>query len=195
MSVSKLLARIVAPTIDDEKCPDAAVHEEYLHDHTYGITSDPLTQFSVILSALIHDLDHQGVPNGQLIKEDPSLAALYQGKSVAEQNAVDLAWNVLLLPDFDELRAAIFGSELELRRFRQLLVNSVIATDIFDKELGTLRRNRWNKAFEETEHDESQDSRTATNRKATIVIEHLIQASDVAHTMQHVSGSVLSFIY
>jgi 3'5'-cyclic nucleotide phosphodiesterase len=24
-----------------------------------------------------------------------------------------------------------------------------------------------------------------TNRKATIVIEHLIQASDVAHTMQH----------
>ena len=26
---------------------------EDLHDHTYGITSDPLTQFAVVLSALI----------------------------------------------------------------------------------------------------------------------------------------------
>lgn len=29
------------------------------------------------------------------------------------------------------------------------------------------------------------DDANMTNRKATIVIEHLIQASDVAHTMQH----------
>jgi 3'5'-cyclic nucleotide phosphodiesterase len=195
MSVSKLLARIIAPKFDDENCPDAAKHEEYLHDHTYGITSDPLTQFSVVLSALIHDLDHQGVPNGQLIKEDPKLAALYQGKSVAEQNSVDLAWNVLLLSDFDDLRAAIFGSESELRRFRQLLVNSVIATDIFDKELGALRRNRWNKAFDESQPNESRGSHADINRKATIVIEHLIQASDVAHTMQHVSRSTFHRVY
>jgi hypothetical protein len=26
-----------------------------LHDHTYGITSDPLTQFACMFSALIHD--------------------------------------------------------------------------------------------------------------------------------------------
>ena len=37
------------------------------------------------------------------------------------------------------------------------------------------------KAEEETEEDRQND----TNRKATIVIEHIIQASDVAHTMQH----------
>jgi 3'5'-cyclic nucleotide phosphodiesterase len=187
MSVSKLLARIVAPTIDEVNCPDAAEREEYLHDHTYGITSDPLTQFSVVLSALIHDLDHRGVTNGQLNNEDSKLATLYQGKSVAEQNSVDLAWNALMSPDYEALRGAIFASEPELRRFRQLLVNSVIATDIFDKELGTLRRNRWNKAFDERQPDEAHDSHAVTNRKATIVIEHLIQASDVAHTMQHVS--------
>ena len=38
---------------------DAASDEERLerlkHDNTYGITSDPLTQFSVVLSALVHD--------------------------------------------------------------------------------------------------------------------------------------------
>ena len=28
-----------------------------------GITSDPLTQFACAFSALIHDVDHQGIPN------------------------------------------------------------------------------------------------------------------------------------
>lgn len=61
-------------------------------------------------------------------------------------------------------------------------VSAVIATDIFDKELSTLRKNRWTKAFAVVKSD-----RTAKDihRMATIVIEHLIQASDVAHTMQH----------
>jgi hypothetical protein len=43
-------------------------------------------------------------------------------------------------------------------------------------------------AFVETARllaDGSTVSHTAVNRKATIVIEHLLQASDVAHTMQH----------
>ena len=29
---------------------------EELHEHTYGITSDPLTKFAVVFSALIHDV-------------------------------------------------------------------------------------------------------------------------------------------
>jgi hypothetical protein len=52
MSVQKLLARIVAPNLETED-------EKTLHDHTYGITSDPLTQLACVLSALIHDVDHQ----------------------------------------------------------------------------------------------------------------------------------------
>lgn len=182
MSVSKLLSRIVAPQTDkSEDIGDEKEQQAALHDHTYGITSDPLTQFSVVLSALIHDIDHRGVPNFLLIKEEKILAEAYQGKSVAEQNSVDIAWNTLMSPDFGELRSCIFGDISELRRFRQLLVNSVIATDIFDKELGVLRKSRWEKAFREG----ADGSRTDINRKATIVIEHLIQASDVAHTMQH----------
>jgi 3'5'-cyclic nucleotide phosphodiesterase len=190
MSVSKLLGRIVAPKIDlaeanlgSSNSNDADQEAAFLHDHTCGITSDPLTQFAVVLSALIHDLDHPGVSNGQLIKEDPVLASRYQDKSVAEQNSVDLAWNVLMAPQYDQLRSAIFSTETELRRFRNLLVNSIIATDIFDKDQSTLRKNRWNKAFYETTPED--DAHEVKSRKATIVIEHLIQASDVAHTMQH----------
>ena len=54
--------------------------------------------------------------------------------------------------------------------------------DIFDKELNDLRRHRWDKAFDGEEGDDNDDR---TDLKATIVIEHIIQASDVAHTMQH----------
>jgi hypothetical protein len=30
--------------------------DKNLHDHTYGITSDPLTQLAVVFAALIHDV-------------------------------------------------------------------------------------------------------------------------------------------
>lgn len=60
MSVVKLLSRIVAPSdlADEEvdkKRRGTRVSISVLHDHTYGITSDPLTQFACVLSALIHD--------------------------------------------------------------------------------------------------------------------------------------------
>jgi hypothetical protein len=48
-----------------------------------------------------------------------------------------------------------------------------MATDIFDPELKDLRNKRWEKAFAEGEED-------TTDLKATIVIEHIIQAADVA---------------
>lgn len=84
--------------------------------------------------------------------------------------------------DFREFREQLYTTQEELIRFRQLVVNSVMATDIMDKELKQLRNARWEKAFSET----SESNPTITlHRKATIVIEHLIQASDVAHTMQH----------
>ena len=67
-----------------------------------------------------------------------------------------------------------------------------MATDICDPDLKKLRNTRWDKAF--NRNGNSSDSsvvqseeaaKTSRDRKATIVIEHLIQASDVAHTMQH----------
>ena len=55
-----------------------------------------------------------------------------------------------------------------------------------DKDLKALRNARWEKAFSKTKMGSKVDSASdAINRKATIVIEHLIQASDVSHTMQH----------
>ena len=177
MSVVKLLSRIVKPDLLD-------VNEKTLHDHTYGLTSDPLVHFAVVFSALIHDAEHPGVPNATLLKENDALARQYKGQSMAEQRSVDVAWNLLQNDEYIDLRRAIYSTEDELTRFRQLLVNTVMATDIADKELGAARKQRWNLAFASTctgDDDKNRDR----NRKATIVIEHLIQASDIAHTMQH----------
>eukprot|EP00980_Cylindrotheca_fusiformis_P020869 scaffold7879_cov143-Cylindrotheca_fusiformis.AAC.1 len=58
-----------------------------------------------------------------------------------------------------------------------------MATDIVDKELQALRKARWETAFADTPIQDP--SLSSDDCKATIVIEHLIQASDVSHTMQH----------
>jgi len=208
MSASKLMNRIVTPEgidfyqndededEDDDEEEDEALKEyalklaENVHYSTFGISSDPLAQFAIIFSALVHDVDHTGLSNAQLVQKKTDIAIKYDGVSVAEQNSVALAWNLLMEPSFSDLRQTMFTTPRECSRFRRLVVNTVMATDIIDKELKSLRNNRWKKAFHEIgnlqDHDDSsEESDTILNRKATIVIEHIIQASDVAHTMQH----------
>lgn len=68
-SVIKLLSRVVAPShvagreqeVDEDGNP--ILMADALHDHTYGITSDPLTQFALAFSSMIHDADHPGMCN------------------------------------------------------------------------------------------------------------------------------------
>ncbi|KAL3930178.1 MAG: hypothetical protein SGBAC_011874 [Bacillariaceae sp.] len=198
MSVIKLLSRIKAPTDLDlmeghesssEFSQDLHAH---LHDHTYGITSDPLTQFACAFAALVHDVDHEGVPNAQLVKEGAAVATMYDERSVAEQNSLVISWDLLMSDRFAKLRNTICTTATELTRFRELATNAVMATDIVDKDLKQLRNNRWDKAFKRDnayinvrDNEDEEEDRESINRKATIVIEHLIQASDVSHTMQH----------
>jgi class 3 adenylate cyclase len=188
-SVTKLLARVVTPESIDYKdlCYKKQTGANNLHEYTYGITSDPLIQFACAFSALIHDVDHTGLPNAQLVKENAEIAKMYKHKSVAEQNSLDIAWDLLMEPSYGDLRDCIYQTQEELERFRHLIVNAVMATDIADKEQAVFRKKRWAKAFNKEEGVESmpESSQEAVNRKATIVIEHLIQASDVSHTMQH----------
>ena len=186
MSVAKLMSRIVQP--DHQAVMNRSTiptKNQALHDHTYGITSDPLTQFACVFAALVHDVDHPGVSNATLIQENAPVSIVYKHKSVAEQNSVDIAWRLLMEPKYKELREAICLTVPELIRFRQLVVNAVMATDIMDKDLKNLRNDRWEKAFAITDIEGDEGACDNVNRKATIVIEHLIQASDVAHTMQH----------
>lgn len=122
--------------------------------------------------------------NVQVAKENSSLATLYQGKSLLEQNSVDLALRCLMDDCFTKFRQAIFVNETEMQRFYGLVVNAVIATDIFDAELKASRNERWKSSFEESAANNNTE-KGIKDCRATVVIEHLMQASDVVHTMQH----------
>eukprot|EP00980_Cylindrotheca_fusiformis_P013555 scaffold3456_cov112-Cylindrotheca_fusiformis.AAC.1 len=168
-SVKKLLSRIVA--VGQENGLGASITSEsanlvHLAGRSYGITSDPLTQFAVVFSAIIHDVDHPGVPNAQLIKENTRCAQIYK-KSVAEQKSVDIAWDMLMEDRYADLRACIYQTEEDLRRFRQLVVNTVLATDIVDKDLQALRKARWETAFD-CKPGTLDDGVDSEDRKATI---------------------------
>jgi 3'5'-cyclic nucleotide phosphodiesterase len=181
MSTKKLLDRIA---MREERIQQTS---SSIAGSSYGIIADPLTRFAVVFAALIHDVDHSGVSNAQLVHENAAVAVTYDGKSVAEQHAVTVAWSLLMEPKFTDLRARIFSNESELKHFRQILVNVVMATDLFDHDLQAMRESRWVKSFSETAQPEMAPSaaKDDSNRRVTIIIELLIQASDVSHTMQH----------
>jgi class 3 adenylate cyclase len=177
MSCIKLLNRIASHDED---------HIDCTNHHTYGICSDPLTSFGIVFSALIHDVDHCGVPNSQLVKEHSAVATMYKNKSVAEQNSIDIGWGLLMEPTYANLRRHIYTTVSEYKCFRQIVVNCIMATDIVDKDLIKARNKRWDLAFSNSSDSKNFSGEIdSESTKATVVIEHLIQLSDVSHTMQH----------
>mmetsp|Transcript_12061 Transcript_12061/g.27486 ORF Transcript_12061/g.27486 Transcript_12061/m.27486 type:complete len:1731 (+) Transcript_12061:313-5505(+) len=186
MSASKLINKVCASYEDDEE--DVA----RVAARTFGISADPLAQFVVVFSSLVHDVEHQGVPNAILVKEKDPLAIKYENRSVAEKRSINIAWDMLMEDRFTTLRSLIFVNSDEMRRFKQLLLNTVLATDIADKERSKIGRARWQKAFHpsqsqdtDQEEEEKLDEVSLRSLKATLTFEQIMQASDVAHTMQH----------
>jgi class 3 adenylate cyclase len=185
-SVRKLLSLMVAPgAIDDDAMADTNTRSVALHEATYGIASDPLTEFACVFAALILDVDHPGVSNDQLVKEESNLAVLYRNKSVSEQNSIAVAWGLLMEPSYKDLRACIYTSQSELERFRHIVVNAVLATGILDKERVTTQAARWEDAFRCQPESSAESQTRNTNRRATAVVENLMTASDFSHAMQH----------
>jgi 3'5'-cyclic nucleotide phosphodiesterase len=175
MSAVKLLDRIA----EFNKTIDGNTHIGAAPGSIYG----PLSRFAVVFAALIHDVEHCGVTNAQLVQEQHPLATTYAGRSVAEQHSVDMAWQMFMKPQFADLRRCLFANQVELQHFRAVVVNAVMATDLFDPELKVMRETRWNKSL--TSDTAQHVSGDVSKSRAAIVLDLLIQASDVSHTMQH----------
>ena len=50
---------------------------------------------------------------------------------------------LLMQDEFKDLRSVIYGDDSEMIRFRQLVINSVMATDLGDKQLKELRNSKF----------------------------------------------------
>ena len=180
MSVQKMINRIVQQNSGADK---VSINNTY----TRSIASDSLTKFAVVYAALIHDVDHQGVTNSVLVAEKSPVAAMYENKSVAEQNSITVALEFLGRLEFRELREAIAPNDADWRHFQDMVKSAVLTTDVFDKDLVAARNEKWDQVFHQQQPVNGDDSLTPyrDHLKASIVMEHLIQASDVSHTMQH----------
>jgi 3'5'-cyclic nucleotide phosphodiesterase len=126
---------------------------------TYGIRHDPLALLALTFAALIHDVEHQGIPNRQLALEDDRLAVLYNDQSMAENWSLYVAFSELLQDEFQEMRDCLFQqneattppeepvASSDYRRFRKLVVNLVLCTDLASPERTQIGKSKWKEAF------------------------------------------------
>lgn len=121
---------------------------------TYGLKYDPLALFAMVFAALCHDVEHQGIPNRQLAMEDDRLAILYNDQSMAEHWSLYVAFSDFLQDEFAQLRSSLFSQDIdpstnqqEYRRFRKLVVNMVLCTDIASPERTQIGKSKWKEAF------------------------------------------------
>lgn len=136
-------------TISTNKLIDMIVHQ-YPNEkpaYTFGFRDDPLMQFAMVLSALIHDVDHRGIPNRQLALEDEDLAIKYNDQSIAENESLFIGFSELLKSKYGKLRKVIFPERSDYRRFRGACVNLVLTTDIASPERTQLGKSKWKEAF------------------------------------------------
>ena len=122
-------------------------------------------------------MEHPGVSNQQLVQERAPIAERYQNLSIAEQNSIDIAWDILMDQGFTDLQDCIFPDMEEYQRFRQVVVNAVVTTDIFDRELKCAREARWDRTYGDSAETElpvsipnRMEEKDVIDRKATIVI-------------------------
>ena len=113
---------------------------------TYGLKSDPLLQLAFLFSALVHDVDHTGVSNRQLVLESDELAIMYNDQSVAEQRSLAIAFSLLMKNDYKPLRDLIFHDD-DYQRFRKVVIDLVLCTDIASPERVQIVKSKWKEAF------------------------------------------------
>eukprot|EP00980_Cylindrotheca_fusiformis_P000977 scaffold265_cov131-Cylindrotheca_fusiformis.AAC.12 len=162
-----------------------------LAGHSYGITSDPLTQFSAVFSAIIHDLDHPGVPTPSLSRRILETPRFTKINLLRNKTASD--WHGIC-----SCKTSKKTSELASTKPRKTCIDFVSWWSIqswapilwirnfkpFAKPDGKPPFSK-NSAILDLSRGGAESETDRDNRKATIIIEHLIQASDVSHTMQH----------
>jgi hypothetical protein len=187
LSVTKLLASLEATLGSYDKQLELDF-ESRINENVCAMLTHPVAQFALVFAAMIHDMEYEA-PNYQLIREGSKIAKTYKYKSCAEQNSIHKAWTLLMQPAYADFRDCLFGSQEDVELFRSLLVKSVMATDIWDKEQSSARMNRWDTFVsgiaQSTKPPSSEEELSL--QKAAVVVDHLIQVSDISHTVQHLN--------
>lgn len=156
--------------------------QDQTSDLAKSIQSHRFLQFAFIFSALIHDLDHQGVSNQQLIDQGHRLARKYNGSSVsiAENHSVDLAFEILSHDEYNDLVKEIFGQGENgihmLDKFHESVRDLVLTTDIANVD----RKQKVAKNYQRLINNELLHE----DEKVLYALEQCLLACDVAPLQQ-----------
>ncbi|KAL3794428.1 hypothetical protein ACHAW5_005627 [Stephanodiscus triporus] len=139
---------------------------------SFGIGEDPRILFAMIFSALIHDVGHTGVPNSVLVEEGGRVAILHN--DVGTNCGVE----EVHLPHAEERRF-----------FRKTVISMVMVTDISDQERIQIEfANESRRLGIRTSMDFSgmllNAYQSVDQLQQHAVLETMMNAADVAHTMQ-----------
>ena len=148
---------------------------------------DPLLKFALLFAALIHDVDHQGVTNAQLVQEQHVLAHHYPIGSIAERHSLTVALQLWQQPDFRDLRDFVCPNQTVALRFQEIVTLAVLATDIADPAVTADRYRQWELVFghdDETSDDSPETAISDQDPRFIITLQHLMQAADVSATWQ-----------
>ena len=134
---------------------------------------DPWLHFTIVFAALLHDIDHKGIPNSTLLKKCDEIAIRYHGQygeclgSYAELNSITIGLSLLLgessdngeKKDGDEAESGEGGEYDEFARilqnglghdgqtsFYKTVTDLVLCTDIASKERRELGMKKWKRA-------------------------------------------------
>lgn len=143
---------IIVPTTTTNDTSSAGPKRAYPNHITYGLRHDPIALFALLFAALIHDVEHQGLPNRQLSSEDDRLAVLYNDQSIAENWSLYVGFSEFLQDPYRNFRHAVFptGEGVPLddyRRFRRIVIDLVLSTDIASPERTQINKSKWKEAF------------------------------------------------
>ena len=146
-SVPHIPPRRKSDTPDIEKVTKARLPKRLRPSFSQVVYSDTFTKFAFVFAAIIHDVDHQGVPNATLIEENDPIALNYDGKSVAEKHSIKIAFRTLNESEFGEFCSVVFGSPDDRLHLHHIVTNLVISTDIASPERMQSTKLRWEEAF------------------------------------------------
>lgn len=156
LSVNKLLDMATCCFTQD---PKTKTKTKFKPPPSFGLRHNPMAMLACLFAALIHDVEHQGIPNRQLASENDRLAVLYNDQSIAENWSIYIAFSELLQDEFQDLRTVLFGplqseghSE-KYREFRKMVVNMVLSTDIACPVRSQVVKSKWKEAFGEMDED------------------------------------------
>jgi len=146
--------------------------------YSFGTKLSSLEKASLLYAALIHDVEHLGVPNVSLVKKNHELAILYHDQSVAEMNSIAVGLQLFQNPHFD-----IFTnlSDSERSQFRQNVIELVLSTDIADP----YRRKRTFARIEENSTSTDGSLDISTDMGKQILLSLVLRAADIGSSFQN----------